>query len=549
MATFKFNADAPVFVPSRGPSCKQGGPHDEDPSLQKEATLAPPPTQSLPEPLADNNLDLIVVSLGGTELAHLQVPSNLPVAELKNLLANLIGVTADGQILVASSSVLEDGVTLEMQGVKASATLTMMFKPHRNVVFLGHIDVGKSTTCGMIMSLSGCVDHQTIGRIRETYPRLNSAWFRGYMRQMEEESAVFIGQAHFATSRTRFTIFDDRFKNYSSDMVEGASQAHIAVLVVSACPGEFETGFGRGGQTRWHAYLALALGVESFIVAINKMDHPSVEWQQTRYAEIVTEVEPFVHSLGFEGNRCTFIPISGLTGANIRESWDMLRWYAGETLMDTFDSHAMSDLNSGSAFRLSMLDGFQQSGVPMACGMLEQGAVKPNTECIIMPTKRKCSVDSVYVKGHQVLSAECGENVTLSISGVTEKELQKGYILCPLHDPLKAVSKFRAQLQIFQLPAERPVMTAGFCSMIHLHTAIEECEILKLEQNLETRAEKPTFVRENSKVTCVISTARPLAVEISVRRLWHFTLRDQGLTIARGQILQLPKEKTDNCAV
>jgi len=521
MAAFTFNADAPVFVPSY-----RQGPHDEDPKLQTAEAEAPaPPAQSLPEPSAANNLDLTVVSLDGSKLARLQVPSSLPVAELKSLIADLVGVVVDGQILVASSSVLEDGATLEMQGVEGSATLTMLFKPHRNVVFLGHVDAGKTTTCSMIMSLSDTI------------------------LQKEEEStsgrAALANQAHCATSRTRFTIFDTT--RPGCRWQHSTSQQHIAVLVVSARRGEFETCV-RGGGIHDHANHALVIGVQSLIVAINKMDDANVGWQQTRYVEIVQELEPFVSSLGFKRNRCTFIPISGLTGVNIKESGDMLSWYDGETLMDTLDSHAMLDLNSTSALRLSMLDGFQQRGVPMACGMVEQGAVSPHTECLIMPTKRKCSIDSVYVDGQQVSSAKCGENVTLTMLGVTEEELKRGYILCPLHDPLKAVSKFRAQLKIFELPEEKPVMTAGYRCMIHMHTAIQECEVRRLEQNLDTQELRPLFVRGGSVVTCLISTAQPIAAEISVRRLRYFALRDEGRTIARGRIIQFPKEKTDNSA-
>ena len=65
-------------------------------------------------------------------------------------------------------------------------------------------------------------------------------------------------------------------------MIGGASQADIAVLVISARKGEFETGFEKGGQTREHAVLAKTAGVRTLIVAINKMDDPTVNWEKER---------------------------------------------------------------------------------------------------------------------------------------------------------------------------------------------------------------------------------------------------------------------------
>ena len=103
-------------------------------------------------------------------------------------------------------------------------------------------------------------------------------------------------------------------------MIMGASQADVGVLVISARKGEFEAGFERGGQSREHAMLCKTLGISHMVVAINKMDDPSVGWAKERFDECVTKLRPFLKSCGYMIKKeVKFIPISGLGGANVKE--------------------------------------------------------------------------------------------------------------------------------------------------------------------------------------------------------------------------------------
>jgi peptide chain release factor subunit 3 len=112
-------------------------------------------------------------------------------------------------------------------------------------------------------------------------------------------------------------------------MIGGASQADIAVLVISARKGEFETGFEKGGQTREHAVLAKSSGVKKLIVVINKMDDPTVQWSNERYEECVTKLKPYLKSCGYNERDIAFLPISGFTGANLKDrlATDVCPWY------------------------------------------------------------------------------------------------------------------------------------------------------------------------------------------------------------------------------
>ena len=107
-----------------------------------------------------------------------------------------------------------------------------------------------------------------------------------------------VGRAQFETETTRFTILDaPGHKNYVPNMISGAAQADVGVLVISARKGEFETGFEKGGQTREHALLARTLGVDHLVVVINKMDDPTVEWSLERYTECVSKLKPYLRQV------------------------------------------------------------------------------------------------------------------------------------------------------------------------------------------------------------------------------------------------------------
>jgi peptide chain release factor subunit 3 len=335
-------------------------------------------------------------------------------------------------------------------------------------------------------------------------------------------------------------------------MISGASQADIGVLIISARKGEFETGFERGGQTREHARLAKTLGVEKVIIAVNKMDDVSVQWEKSRWDEITTKLKPFMKQSGFKDDQVIFLPISGLGGDNIKERKNTASWFEGPTLLGLLDNLPTPDRSADAPLRIPMLDGYKDMGATMAIGKIEQGTVRPGMKCTVMPIGKKCTVQSVCINDEEHAFASCGENVTLKMSGVTEDELCKGYVLSLASAPVRAITKFKAQLQLIELPEERPVLTSGYKAVLHVHCAVEECEILKLYDTIlmadvrskTKKAEKnPRFCREGSLVTCSIQLARATSLDsfTGTQQLSRFTLRDEGRTIAIGKVTELPK--------
>lgn len=124
-------------------------------------------------------------------------------------------------------------------------------------------------------------------------------------------------------------------KDFIPNMISGAGQADVALLVVDANRGEFEAGFDYGGQTREHALLVRSLGVSQIAVAVNKLD--TVSWSQERFDDIVKKLKTFLRQVGFKESDVSFVPCSGLTGQNLiikPTENDLLRWYDGPCLLE-----------------------------------------------------------------------------------------------------------------------------------------------------------------------------------------------------------------------
>ena len=226
-------------------------------------------------------------------------------------------------------------------------------RDHLNVVFIGHVDAGKSTLGGQILFVTDQVDKRTIEKYeREAKDKNRESWYMAYIMDTNEEErtkgiTVEVGRAKFETEARRYTILDaPGHKNYVPNMIMGAAQADVAVLVISSRKGEYETGFEKGGQTREHAQLAKTLGVVKLIVVVNKLDDPSVvldggQWSRERYGDIVKGLTPFLKSAGYNPKKdLTFIPISALHGHNVkaRASKEACPWYDGPTLFEALDS-------------------------------------------------------------------------------------------------------------------------------------------------------------------------------------------------------------------
>lgn len=200
-----------------------------------------------------------------------------------------------------------DAVTKEQEADIDDETLREMYgKEHVNVIFLGHVDAGKSTLGGSILVQTGMVDERTLEKYkRESKDAGRESWFLSWVLDLNKEErakgkTVEVGRGFFETEKRRYSILDaPGHKTFVPNMIGGASQADVGVLVISARKGEYETGFEKGGQTREHAILAKTQGVNKLVVVVNKMDDQTVEWSEDRYKQCTQKLTVFLKGLGY----------------------------------------------------------------------------------------------------------------------------------------------------------------------------------------------------------------------------------------------------------
>ena len=362
-----------------------------------------------------------------------------------------------------------------------------------------------------------------------------------------------ICRAHFETSAKRYTILDaPGHKSFVPNMISGASQADIGVLVISARKGEFETGFERGGQTREHAQLAKTLGVSKLVVAVNKMDDPSIvdagdTWSKSRYDEIVSKLTPFLKGCGYKPSDLVYVPISGLMGKNMKSKIDanVCGWYDGAPLFDILDGIEPASRDPYAAFRMPVMDKYKDMGT-IVMGKCESGVVSRGDKLMMMPNKVPVKVATVWRDEVEVEAAKPGENLRLRLSGIDEEDVSSGFVLSDEKDLVPVVHSFEAQIAVLDLLEHKPIMTGGYTAILHLHSIVEECEVTKLVWALDpkTREKKKTkFVKSNSVCAVRIKVVGGSVCMESFAdnpQLGRFTLRDEGRTIAIGKVLRLP---------
>jgi len=440
-------------------------------------------------------------------------------------------------------------------------------REHLNLVFIGHVDAGKSTLSGNILYLTDNVDKRTIERYqREAKEHNRESWFLAFIMDTNEEErakgkTVEVGRAFFETEVKRYTIMDaPGHKNYVPNMIMGASQADVGILVISARKGEFEAGFDRGGQSREHAMLAKTLGVSFLVVAINKMDEPTVQWSKERFDECVTKLRPFLKGCGYTIKReVKFIPISGLGGANVKDevdpsvcSWWKPSWTKGEnnttvpTLMGLLDSLQMTGRDSEAPLRIPVLDRYTDRGT-IAMGKVESGVLRVGNKVTLMPTRNVYKIDGVWANEVPVSCARPGENVLIKIAGAGIEDVRKGFVICS-DPPCRSVAKIICQMAVVEMPENTRLLTAGFQAVFHAHTCEEECTITKIFETTNNRGvtiKNARYANINMKVVCMLEVHRTVPVETfdDFPFLGRFTLRTEGKTIAIGKIIKLPPKK------
>ena len=438
------------------------------------------------------------------------------------------------------------------------------FREHLNVVFIGHVDAGKSTLSGSMLYHTGMVDQRTIDKYEREAKSLNrESWFLAFIMDTNDEErskgkTVEVGRAEFNTDDRRFTVLDaPGHKSYVPNMIQGASQADVGVLVISARRGEFETGFERGGQTREHTLLAKTLGIRHLVVVVNKMDESTVLWSKERYDEIVQKLGQFLKKSGFKRAAVNFVPVSAMTGEGVKDPVPAATagWAAGmPSLLQILNGISVPGRDAKAPLRMPVLDRITDRGV-IAMGKVETGTLYVGQRVVIAPMGTRAKVDSIRVgldEENFVEAAFPGDNVQVKLKGVSEEDVHKGFVVSDAGMPCTAPTRFQAQLQLMDLDY-RNVFSAGYSAILHIHTAAEECTVAKIVKSFDSKGkERPGAKFAKSNETCVVNIelerSTPLEKYETTQQLGRFTLRDEGRTIAIGKVTGVPKSAYDTAA-
>lgn len=426
-------------------------------------------------------------------------------------------------------------------------------KEHVSIVFIGHVDAGKSTLGGQLLILTGMVDQRTVDKFRREAAEMGrESWvFSWALDSTKQERTkgitVEVGRAHFETEKRSYSILDaPGHKSFVPNMIGGASQADVGVLVISARSGEYEAGFEKGGQTREHAILAKTQGVNKLIVVINKMDDPTVGWSKERYDECITKLAVFLRrEAGYNPKTDVFfMPISAFTGAGLKERVDPkdCPWYSGPSLIEYLDNMQSFERKINAPLMMPVSTKWKDLGTILE-GKLESGHIKKGNKVLMMPGERQLEVVTIYNETEEeVDGALCGEQVRIRVKGVEEEDVLNGFVLTSLKAPVHTVTSFEAQIVILELQS---LLTAGFSCVMHVHTAIEEISFTALLHKLDKTNRKskaaPAFAKQGMKIIARLETTQPVCLEkfSDFAQLGRFTLRDSGVTIAIGKVTKL----------
>lgn len=277
-------------------------------------------------------------------------------------------------------------------------------KEHVNIIFIGHVDAGKSTLGGSILYATGMVDERTMDKYkREAKEAGRETWYLSWALDLTKEErskgkTVEVGRGFFETEKRRYSILDaPGHKTFVPNMIGGASQADIGILVISARKGEYETGFEKGGQTREHAILARTQGVNKLVMVINKMDDPTVEWSEKRYKECSTKLMAFLRGLGYAKDDVMIMPISAQTTVGIKDRVpkNFAPWYDGPSLLEYLDNLKSLERKVQAPFMMPISGKYRDLGT-MIEGKIEAGIVKKENKYVVMPNRDEVSISALY---------------------------------------------------------------------------------------------------------------------------------------------------------
>ncbi|KAK6163273.1 hypothetical protein DH2020_000137 [Rehmannia glutinosa] len=412
-------------------------------------------------------------------------------------------------------------------------------KFHINIVVIGHVDSGKSTTTGHLIYKLGGIDKRVIERFEKEAAEMNKrsfkyAWVLDKLKAERERGiTIDIALWKFETTKYYCTVIDaPGHRDFIKNMITGTSQADCAVLIIDSTTGGFEAGISKDGQTREHALLAFTLGVKQMICCCNKMDATTPKYSKARYDEIVKEVSSYLKKVGYNPDKIPFVPISGFEGDNMIERSTNLDWYKGPTLLEALDLISEPKRPSDKPLRLPLQDVYKIGGIgTVPVGRVETGIIKPAMQ-----------------------EALPGDNVGFNVKNVAVKDLKRGFVASnSKDDPAREAANFTSQVIIMNHPGQ---IGSGYAPVLDCHTSHIAVKFAELVTKIDRRSGKeiekePKFLKNGDAGYVKMIPTKPMVVETFAEYppLGRFAVRDMRQTVAVGVIKSVEKKDPSGAKV
>ena len=421
----------------------------------------------------------------------------------------------------------------------------MAKKDHMNIVFIGHVDAGKSTTVGRVLYETGALTDQQLRKLKEEAEKVGKQTFEFAFTmdtlKEERERGVTIDVAHkeFETPKFHFTIIDaPGHRDFVKNMITGASQADAAALVISAKDGVQP-------QTKEHAFLAKVLGINQLVVLLNKMD--AINYDEAKYNAVKEEATKLLGGMGYKMDKVSFIPVSAYQGDNLTKLSEKTPWYKGVTLLEQLDKFEAPEKPTDKPLRLPVQDVYTITGhgvVPV--GRVETGVLKPNMNVVFSPSGAKGEVKKIEMHHQELTEAVPGDNVGFNVKGVEKKDVKRGDVIGSADSPPTVADEFTAQVVVLNHPT---AISIGYTPVFHVHTAQFAGKVIELVEKKDPKTGqsmgKPDFIKTGDVAVVKVKPLKPVVLEkfSDFPPIGRFAIRDMGQTVAAGVVLDVVPKK------
>ena len=411
---------------------------------------------------------------------------------------------------------------------------TSDLEPKLRVVFVGHVDHGKSTLIGRILHDTGSLPEGKVDEITKACAAEGMEFEFAFLldallEEQKQNVTIDTTEIPFRTARRRYAIIDaPGHKEFLKNMITGASRADAAILVISADEGVRE-------QSRRHAYLLSMLGVKHVIVVVNKMD--LVDYSEKRFREIEQEYRKFLSELGLDAR--TFVPASAKEGENVARASMKMKWYCAASVLEALDLLGPQERDIDLPLRFCVQDVYRFDGRRIIAGRIETGTLRVGDQLVFSPANKSSVVATIerWNARENNVPAVAGDSTGITLS--EQIFVERGYVASRENETPIEANRFHADL--FWIVREP--LRVGHSYNLRLATQDVKCEVVSIERvmdssTLESKSDGREQLERNEIGRLTIQTRGRLVIDNHERipNLGRFVIIDDGQICGGGTI-------------